>query len=66
MLMDNKKYKYSLHEILCLRTYAEAFEAYRVDDYDKEITEWAEREIIEGNASETILILASLNLDKKT
>lgn len=65
MLMDNTKYKYSLHEILCLRTYAEAFETYRVDDYDKEITEWAEREIIEGNDSETILILASLNLDKK-
>lgn len=65
MLMDSTKYKYSLHEILCLKTYAEAFEAYRVDDYDKEITEWAEREIIEGNDSETILILASLNLDKK-
>lgn len=65
MLMENIKYKYSLHEILCLRTYAEAFEAYRVDDYDKEITEWAERKIIEGNTSETILILASLNLDKK-
>lgn len=30
MLMDNKKYKYSLHEILCLRTYAEAFEAYEL------------------------------------
>ncbi|MEB5972858.1 hypothetical protein ACWXWB_22250 [Pantoea dispersa] len=65
MLMENIKYKYSLHEILCLRTYAEAFEAYRVDDYDKEITEWAEREIIEGNTSQTMLILASLNLDKK-
>lgn len=65
MLMDSTKYKYSLHEILCLKTYAEAFEAYRVDDYDKEITEWAEREIIDGNDSETILILASLNLDKK-
>ncbi|CRH35775.1 hypothetical protein V462_09780 [Pantoea ananatis 15320] len=65
MLMDNKKYQYNLYEILCLMTYGEAFEAYRVDDYDKEITEWAEREIIAGNDSETVLILASLNLDKK-
>ncbi|URQ60344.1 hypothetical protein LQ939_16855 [Pantoea alhagi] len=63
--MENKKYEYNLHEILCLKTYAEAFEAYRVDDYDKEITEWAEREIISGNDSDTLLILASLNLDKK-
>lgn len=65
MLMDNKKYQYNLYEILCLMTYGEAFEAYRVNDYYKEITEWAEREIIAENNSETILILASLNLDKK-
>lgn len=63
--MDNKKYQYSLYEILCLMTYCEAFEAYRTDNYYKEIAEWAEREVIAGNNSETLLILASLNLDKK-
>lgn len=63
--MDDKKYEYNLHEILCLKTYGNAFEAYKIDDYDKKITEWAEREIIFGNESDTLLILASLNLDKK-
>jgi hypothetical protein len=64
--MDNKKYKYNLYEILCLKVYGEAFESYRIDDYDKEVTEWAERELISGiNSSDTLLILASLNLDKK-
>jgi len=64
MLIENKNYQYSLYEILCLMTYGEAFEAYRVDDYEKEIAKWAEREIISGNDSETVLILASFNLDK--
>lgn len=61
--MDNK-YKHDLHEILCLKTVGEAFEAYCVDDYDKMIIEWAERELLSGNSSESLLILASLNLDK--
>ncbi|WP_054178888.1 hypothetical protein [Trabulsiella odontotermitis] len=61
--MENK-YKHDLYEILCLKTFGEAFETYRVDDYDKMIIEWAERELISGNSSETLLILASLNLDK--
>lgn len=39
--MENK-YKHDLHEILCLKTFGESFEAYRVDDYDKMIIEWAE------------------------
>lgn len=61
--MDNK-YKHNLCEILCLKTISETFEAYRVDDYDKMIIEWAERELLSGNDSESLLILASLNLDK--
>ncbi|MGF6421380.1 hypothetical protein ABIE11_000844 [Lelliottia sp. 489] len=61
--MENK-YTHDLHEILCLKTFGEAFEAYRVDDYDRMITEWAERELLSLNSSETLLILASLNLDK--
>lgn len=61
--MENK-YKPDLHEILCLKTVGEAFEAYRVDDYDSMIIEWAERELLSGNSSESLLILASLNLDK--
>lgn len=62
--MENQ-YKHDLHEILCLKTVGEAFEAYRVDDYDKMIIEWAERELLSGNSSEPLLILASLNLDKR-
>lgn len=62
--MENK-YKHDLHEILCLKTIGESFEAYRVDDYDKMILEWAERELLSGNNSESLLILASLNLDKR-
>ncbi|MBK4785727.1 MAG: hypothetical protein FT714_17080 [Pantoea sp. Pent] len=61
--MENK-YKHDLHEILCLKTVGEASKAYRVDDYDRMITEWAERELLSGNSSESLLILASLNLDK--
>jgi hypothetical protein len=61
--MENK-YKHELQEILCLKTFGEACEAYRVDDYDRMIIEWAERELLSGNSSETLLILASLNLDK--
>lgn len=61
--MENK-YKFDLHEILCLKTFGDSFEAYRVDDYDKMIIEWAERELLYGNSSESLLILASLNLDK--
>lgn len=62
--MENK-YKLDLHEILCLKTFGESFEAYRVDDYDKMIIEWAERELLYGKSSESLLILASLNLDKR-
>ncbi|TDN46823.1 hypothetical protein [Scandinavium goeteborgense] len=62
--MENK-YKHDLPEILCLKTIGESFEAYRVDDYDKMIMEWAERELLSGNSSESLLILASLNLDKR-
>lgn len=62
--MENK-YKHDLHEILCLKTVGESFEAYRVDDYGKMIIEWAERELLSGNSSELLLILASLNLDKR-
>lgn len=65
MLTDNIKFPYNLHEILCLMTYAEAAEAYRADDYSKEVTDWAEREMISGKDSDTLLILASLNLDKQ-
>ncbi|ALR77958.1 hypothetical protein [[Enterobacter] lignolyticus] len=61
--MENK-YKHDLHEILCLKTVGEAFEAYRVDDYDKMIIDWAERELLSGSSSESLLILASLSLDK--
>lgn len=46
-------------------TVGEAFEAYRVDDYDKMIIDWAERALLYGNSSESLLILASLNLDKR-
>ncbi|MCG7783388.1 hypothetical protein [Lelliottia amnigena] len=62
--MENK-YKHDLHEILCLKTFGESFEAYRVDDYDTMIIEWAESELLCGNSSESLLILASLNLDKR-
>ncbi|KNH33077.1 hypothetical protein [Pantoea vagans] len=63
--MKDIKYEYNLYEILCLRIYGEAFIAYQINDYEKKITEWAEREFISGNDSEALLILASLNLDKK-
>lgn len=59
------KYKYDLYDILCLQTVGEAVEAYRVDDYDKMIICWAERELVSGDSSESLLILASLSLDKQ-
>lgn len=62
--MENQ-IEFDLYEILCLKTFGEAFEAYRVDDYDKMTIDWAERELLSGNSSESLLILASLNLDKR-
>lgn len=62
-LVKTDTYALSLHELLCLKTFSKTFEIINPVELNKAITEWAEREIIAEKASDTLLILASLNLD---
>jgi hypothetical protein len=62
--MTTFSYPYTLHDLLCLRQFNEIQGALHVEACDKEIVEWAERQVMQGNDSEALLILASLNLDK--
>ncbi|MGJ0481626.1 hypothetical protein [Pantoea agglomerans] len=55
--------QHSLQELLCLKVFSETFEVITLDEFNKGITEWAESELIAGGASDTMLILASLNLE---
>uniref|UniRef100_A0A8H9YNP1 Uncharacterized protein n=1 Tax=Pseudomonas tritici TaxID=2745518 RepID=A0A8H9YNP1_9PSED len=62
--MTTFSYPYTLHDLLCLRQFNEIHGALHAEACDKEIVEWAERQVMKGNDSEALLILASLNLDK--
>lgn len=62
--MKPQVYKYTLNDLLCLSKFKQSFEPASSDDIIKAITEWAEQEVMVGNDSEPLLILASLNLDK--
>lgn len=62
--MTTFSYPYTLHDLLCLRQFNEIHGALHAEASDKEIVEWAERQVMQGNDSEALLILASLNLDK--
>lgn len=61
--MDNSEYKYQLNELLCLKVFSRTFEIINSESFCKAVVEWAEREVIAGADSETLLILASLGLD---
>jgi len=63
MEMDIQNGERSLKELLCLKVFSETIEVIRLDDFTKAITDWAEREILAGEESDTLLILASLNLE---
>ncbi|WP_372771773.1 hypothetical protein [Pantoea sp. WEP] len=63
MEMDIRNDELSLKELLCLKVFSETIEVIRLDDFTKAITDWAEREILAGEESDTLLILASLNLE---
>lgn len=52
-----------LEELLCFRIFSNTFHVIGLDRYYKAITEWAERKVLAGEESDTLLILASLNLD---
>lgn len=62
--MEPQVYHYTLNDLLCLSKFKQSFEPVSSDDIIKAITEWAEQEVMAGNDSESLLILASLNLDK--
>lgn len=59
-----ESFNYTLHDLLCLSEFRKVIPATGMDDICKAITEWAEQEVLSGNDSGTLLILASLNLDK--
>lgn len=63
MKMECQNNELSLEDLLCLKVFSETFEVIGLDDFIKAITNWAEREIIAGEESDTLLILASLNLE---
>jgi len=52
-----------LEELLCLRVFNSTFHVIGLDRYYRAITEWAERKVLAGEEHDTLLILASLNLD---
>lgn len=62
--MKSHGYNYTLTELLCLSEFKKFHEPSGGDYIVKAITEWAEQEVMSGNGSESLLILASLNLDK--
>ncbi|ABP62179.1 hypothetical protein [Enterobacter sp. 638] len=62
--MTTFSYPYTFHDLLCLRQFNEIHGALHTEASDKEIVEWAEHQVMQGNDSEAVLILASLNLDK--
>jgi len=61
--MDNSKYPYHLHELLCLKVFSQTVEIFSSQEFSRAVAAWAEREVIAGADSETLLILASLGLD---
>jgi len=54
---------FSLHDLLCFKESSKIFRMGEEDTFNKLITEWAEKEVMSGNNSSTLLIIASLNLD---
>jgi hypothetical protein len=53
----------ALKELLCFKVFSGTFHVICLDGFYKAITEWAERAVLAGRESDTLLILASLNLD---
>lgn len=61
--MKDNTYNYTLQDLLCLRTFDEAVRSRVTPNFSKQITEWAEKELLTGKDSESLLILASLNFE---
>lgn len=61
--MEKPEYKYSLQELLCLKVFSEVFGVISSEAFCRAVVAWAEREVITGIDSETLLIIASLGLD---
>lgn len=61
--MEISEYKYSLQELLCLDVFSQTFNVIRSEVFCKAIIAWAEREVMSGENSEPLLIIASLGLD---
>jgi len=61
--MDNSEYSYPLQELLCLQVFSQTVEILSSEEFSRAVVAWAEREVIAGADSETLLILASLGLD---
>lgn len=56
--MESHGYNYTLTELLCLNEFKKVLGPLGIDDIIKAITEWAEQEVMSGNGSESLLILA--------
>lgn len=63
--MKDTTYNYTLQDLLCLRKFDEVVRFRITPDFSKQITEWAEKELLAGNNSESLLILASLNFESQ-
>ena len=62
--MESHAYPYTLNDLLCLTRFRQVFESGWSDEIIKAIVEWAEQEVIADSENESLLILASLHLDK--
>nr|WP_318384328.1 hypothetical protein [uncultured Enterobacter sp.] len=63
--MESHRAPYTLTELLCLMEFEKDGVPKGSDNSLKALLEWAEWEVLSGDDSEPLLILASLNLDEK-
>ena len=61
--MDALTYHYTLYDLLCLYEFEPRLEPLHRDKHCRALIGWAEKEVLFGNDSETLLILASFCLD---
>lgn len=61
--MKNPDYTHSFQELLCLKIFSETVNVFGSDEFCQAVVAWAEREVLAGADSETLLMIASLGLD---
>ena len=63
MSSDCPSPSYSLQELISLNVFRKEYGTFGFDTFATDVTAWAENQVMAGSQSETLLILASLNLE---